>query len=60
MNGLIIASYVLKTQQQAETRNGDYIARYEQAHRRARRTLVSLAASFATLAAFAFVADLLK
>jgi hypothetical protein len=60
MNGLMIASYVLKTQQQAEARNGDYIARYEQAHRRARRTLVSLAASFATLAAFAFVADLLK
>jgi hypothetical protein len=60
MNGFVIASYVLKTQQHAEARHGDYIGRYEQAHRRARRTLVSLAASFATLAAFAFVADLLK
>ena len=60
MNGLTIASYVLKTQHQAEARNEDYIAVYEQAHRRARRTLVSLAASFATLVAFAFVADILK
>jgi hypothetical protein len=60
MNGLIIASYVLKTQQQAEASHGDYIGRYEQAHRSARRALVSLAASFATLAGFAVVADILK
>jgi hypothetical protein len=60
MNGLTIASYVLRTQHQAEARNEDYIGRYEQAHQTARRTLVSLAASFAALAAFATVLDILK
>ena len=60
MNGLVIASYVLKTQHQAEARNEDYIGRFEQAHRSARRALASLAATFATFAAFAVVADVLK
>lgn len=60
MNGLTIASYVLKTQYQAETRNDDYFSHFEQAHRKARGVLVSLAASFATLTGFAVVADILK
>ena len=60
MNGLIIASYVLKTQHQAAEKEHDYIGRYEWAQKRTRRTLVSLAASFAALAAFATVVDILK
>jgi hypothetical protein len=59
MNGLIIASYVLKTQQQLADRNFDYAVN-ENAHTTARRALVSLAVSFASLSAFVFALDVLK
>ena len=60
MHGLIIASYVLKTQQQLANRNFDYAEVNENAHKTARRALVSLAVSFASLSAFVFALDVLK
>ena len=61
MEGLMIASYVLKTQQQAEAhRNVDYVHANEKAHISARRALVSLAVSFASLAAFVVALDVLR
>ena len=61
MHGLMIASYVLKTQQQAEARrNTDYVHVNEKAHLSARRALVSLAVTFASLGAFVVALDVLR
>ena len=60
MNGLMIASYVLKAQQQAEGRNTDYVHVNEKAHLSARRALVSLAVTFASLGAFVVALDVLR
>ena len=61
MHGLMIASYVLKAQQQAEARrHGDYIHANEEAHLSARRALVSLAVTFVSLTAFVVALDVLR
>lgn len=61
MQGLILASYVLKAQQQAEARrHGDYIHANEVEHISARRALVSLAVSFGSLSVLAVALDVLR
>ena len=57
MNGLILASYVFKAQQQERGRNADYVRVHERAHANAWRALVSLGVSVASLTVFLVALD---
>jgi hypothetical protein len=60
MHGLIIATYVLRAQQQSARPNEDFLKREARAHAAAHRVLVSLTTGFASLAALAIVLDVLR
>jgi len=49
MNGLILASYIIKTQHQKQARDIDYVGIHKQAQADTRRALVSLGVTFASL-----------
>lgn len=59
MNGPILASYILKAQQQSARDNGDFLVRVAEEHRAAKRVALSLASVAASFAAAAVVVQVL-